>query len=98
MKTLSELDISPAPWKTGDYYENEDIVFSAGGQKVAEDLRTTDARLCAAAPELYEALREMYEDFAPICNAECHGCKYEQGCNKWIAKARAALEKAGGSE
>lgn len=57
-----------------------------------------DARLIAAAPELYEALREIYEDFEPMCNVECHGCKHEPGCNKWARRARVALEKAGGVE
>ena len=89
MKTLSELGISRAPWTVNKY----DDVTTVNGNMVAcvEDWDVCDtaevaanARLIAAAPELYEALREIYEDFP--------------GCNKWAARARAALEKAGGAE
>ena len=98
MKKLSELDISPAPWKHDYEYVSDDMVFDSQGNIVADARSRDDARLCSAAPELYEALLEIYEDFEPVCNCECHGCKHEPGCNKWAAKARAALEKAGGAE
>lgn len=112
MKTLSELGISHAPWKADRGYlfargaMDAIVAFSATiattetkTYKMARLEEAANTHLIAAAPELYEALREIYEDFEPTCcNTECHGCKHEPGCNKLAAKARAALEKAGGKE
>ena len=49
------------------------------------------ARLISAAPELYEALREIFE------TVEGENVHFT-GASAWLAKARAALEKAGGAE
>lgn len=111
MKKLSELDISPVPWTTSriihpDLIEFDTIAADGAGMAIFDccdeqfrsEVGFANARLISAAPDLYEALREIYEDFVPMCNVECHGCKHEIGCNKWAARARAALEKAGGAE
>ena len=113
MKKLSELDISPVPWEMsrGPISGGVDVVFdviAANGAGMTsfdccdEQFRSEEgyanARLIAAAPDLYEALRETYEAFKSLCNCECHGCKDGSWCNRWNAKARAALEKAGGAE
>lgn len=89
MKTLKELGVSPAPWKQGDYRGNDDLVFSAN-RIVAEAAHEDDARLCAAAPDLYEACRR----------ALVHVGKAPSAPEGWevAAKLRAALEKAGGAE
>ena len=106
MKTLKQLGISPAPWQQGSICN--DMVLCNGLTRCVATAATGDinninrarfnARLIAAAPELYEALREIYENSNPMCNMECHECKHKYGCNKWVVKARAALEKAGGAE
>ena len=97
MKSLDELGVSPAPWQWNGHPAVHDIVRDNDGTQIFEFAPSADARLCAAAPELYEALREIYDAFDP-CSLECHGCKHEPGCNKWARRARAALEKAGGAE
>lgn len=112
LKTFNGLGASPAPWSMfgkwrivdGDGVRLAFTTTPTGDERRAKDLDVADAmevanaNLISAAPELYEALREIYEDIEPMCNVECHGCKHEPGCNKWARRARAALEKAGGAE
>ena len=109
MKMLKELGVSPAPWAVNKY----DDVTTANGNMVAcvEDWDVCDtaemaanAHLIAAAPDLYEALREVYERIADIQDE--HSLSHADGepvCDEcynavaWVSKARAALEKAGGA-
>lgn len=102
MKTLEEMGIRTAPWVQGkicnDMILNSDLSCLIATTDGSGTDYVKNARLIAAAPELYEALREMYEDFEPMCSMECSGCKHEPGCNKWARRARAAIEKAGGAE
>lgn len=103
MKTLEELGISPAPWEryVGGYSfwvddnAGEFVCIMASTSMNDRNIGKRNARLIAAAPDLYEALRECLEVLDKLE-------KYYQGVDaatyKTMAKARAALEKAGGSE
>ena len=93
MKTLEELGISPASWSntvgTKKPFETNSVWDAGNGGVLtggyAESVN--DARLIAAAPELYECLREAVELLT-------HGTPTPDGIIKW----RKALEKAGGAE
>lgn len=67
--------------------------FAAGEQSAKE------ARLIAAAPDLYEALRECVGEMCKFCKeteiGKCLPC--ESGC-EIMRRAKTALEKAGGEE
>jgi hypothetical protein len=58
--------------------------------------READARLIAAAPELLEALRDMYEGWKYIRST--HGDLYGVGWDRAQEKAEAALAKATGEQ
>lgn len=105
MKALEQLGVSPTPWEQGYEYVSDDMVFDANGHAVGEGLEVANARLIAAAPDLYEALMEVCEQICAI-QAE-HDLSHAEGENTcdecyntvaWISKARGALEKAGGKE
>lgn len=98
MKTLEELGISPGPW----HLFGEHMVCYKNGMCVCDDEgnfhTSPDARLIAAAPELYECLRDIVCDY-------CRGCvnKHDGKCTKepggcFAQRYRSALEKAGGAE
>lgn len=93
MKKLSELGVSPAPWVQGTL--RHDMVLSGPLREVVTMVSLADERfdnnlsLIAAAPELYEALRTIYEVMA-------NGKEYLP--RDWSERARAALEKAGGAK
>lgn len=70
------------------------IVAECNARFSSEQART-DARLIAAAPDLYEALRECLEVLDEV--EECFQ-EVDEETSKMMGKARAALEKAGGKE
>ena len=101
MKTLEQLGISQTPWRINDHASVLDR-YSAiiSGQYGPYDWH--NARLIAAAPELYEALRMYQEAFEEIrksawfIDANFHEI---MNLNKVMTAAEAALAKAsGGSE
>ena len=106
MKTIEELVTSPAPWET-DIGESCCLVEARGGSTICstgssetQDFETdaADARLITAAPELYEALRNIVDSECEDCNSWCDGgCTVDAGLCIY-QKYRAALEKAGGAE
>ena len=99
MKTLEQLGVSPAPWsnivRTEKPFEMK-LVWDAKNGGIltggyAEALN--DARLIAAAPDLYEALAAMLscaEKEAPFTK--------ESGMSIAMDMAQKAIKKAGGAE
>lgn len=115
MKTLEQLGISPTPWKVGDAipYREEHVVYtenhrhndgSRHNKVIATcnqyfEERIADARLIAAAPELYEALRMYQEAFVEIRKSAwfLDANFFEiMSFNKVMTAADAALAKAAG--
>lgn len=100
LKKLEELGISPAPWKVIPYtlcgdicFANEETMFLS--DRGIEPPKIADARLIAAAPDMYDALWDLLFGKTGYCNV-CRG--HELGnCKECdYGKAMAALEKAGG--
>ena len=97
MKTLEQLDISPAPW----HIEKNTGVLCAKSERykhpIVDDCgnfeNDNDEHLIAAAPELYEALAALLscaEKEAPFTT--------DSRMSIAIDMARKAIEKAGGTE
>ena len=101
MKKLEELGASPAPWEIDDPWTGDIICHLKNGIEYqvatpyihSDEETDANARLIAAAPEMYECLREAVEYH---CQDRCpaHGC----GCNKdcLFYKWRDAIAKASG--
>ena len=109
MKTLEQLGISPAPWRhtPADEWTHAGI-DDANGCGVGETYQvagkdetaeTANACICAAAPDLYEALQMYQEAFSEIrksawfLDANFHEI---MSLNKVMTAADAALAKAAG--
>lgn len=110
MKTIDELGISLTPWKSVRWGGSDErmfcSVYDSSGGAVCDCLRNknhmesveSDARLIAAAPELYEYLREAVNEYCYACPMlDDDKCTKEAGAC-FVQKWRTALEKAGGEE
>ena len=102
MRKLSELGISPAPWRVSDaqHYWIEDanrkmvcdgLTFRGNGENADAEERA-NARLIASAPELYDMLQSLVE----YIDRECIPCG-ETAC-ELLAAAHNVLSKAAGEE
>lgn len=101
MKTLEELGISPVPWtKLGDCFIYREVLAADDSRVIDNDWNATspedprdepNARLIAAAPELYEALAAMLS-----CAEKEAPFTMESGMSIAMDMARKAIEKAGG--
>ena len=97
MKTLDQLGISSAPW----YIEESTGVLCAKSEyykyPIVDDCgnfeNNNDERLIAAAPELYESLRECLE---VLDRLNKYYRVVDAATYKTMEKARAAIEKSGG--
>lgn len=99
MKTIKQLVISPTPWtntintkkpfEANSVLDARNVCILSGGY--AESLN--DARLIAAAPDLYEALASIIS-----CAEKESPFSTESGMQIAIDMARKAISKAGGSE
>ncbi len=106
MKRIEELGVSPAPWTAlsgDDGYRP--CICDADGRYVlsytGRKNRNADAALVAAAPELYEALRNLIEACGAVGykdggTAACYESEHKLYRALWDAEA--ALYKAGGGE
>ena len=105
MKMLEDLGTSPAPWTATVDAAFVEVVHDENGSCVATcghtaegDVDYANARLIAAAPELYEALREACKMYCAICAYwKEREEKYCPSCHVW-RRWHKALEKAGGAE
>ncbi len=105
MKTIEELGISPAPWKTDvgvysfwvDDNAGELVCMKNSTGMNDRNIGRRNARLIAAAPDLYKALRGLLEIVCGDCNS---AYKVDGKCVKCprVVAAEAALAKAGGAE
>ena len=102
MKTLEQLGISPAPWiekvwATSDDYGHD--VADRNHRSICDmrllqgETRIPNARLIAAAPDMYEALAAMLS-----CAEKEAPFTMERGMSIAMDMARNAIKKAGGEE
>jgi len=107
MKSIEELGISPTPWEAVRWRGSDERTYcsvkDSSGGAVCDCLRSSnriesDARIMAAAPELYESLEEAQRE---TC-WKCHGSEVPRGdevCDQCIVAGWIdALKKAGGAE
>ena len=92
MKTLEQLGISPAPWKINEYATVLDRYSTIiSGQYGPYNWH--NARIIAAAPELYDTLQSLVE----YIDRECIPCG-ETACELMAAAHNVLAKAAGESE
>jgi hypothetical protein len=102
---MSDLGISPAPWHYDDnregyeglcavYDAEGNVVMGFGDMEDCEWASIADGRICAAAPDLYEALEMLCNGLE--WNIENHPTVMNESDREALGQARAALAKAKG--
>ena len=112
---MSDTKFTPGPWRVSDV-DHEGIADDSyhfiaagkechgngpdGGFEIAGCMSTSDARLIAAAPELFEALREFIRIQDAYANAiYCEDAEEADKAMESLRKsARAAIAKATGEQ
>ena len=99
--TKTETKHTPGPWCTGTiaYGSRCDVYQLHTFTQITHCQEPADALLCAAAPELLEALRYLLN----TDNVATIHAKWGEGCNReevdaMLKQARAAIAKATGKE
>lgn len=101
MKKIEQLGISPAPWKAYvgvysfwvDDNAGEFVCMKSSTSMNDRNIGKRNARLIAAAPDLYKALRGLLN-----CSEREAPFTRESGMSIAMDMARKAIAKAGGEE
>lgn len=92
---MKDFKGTPGPWvvEVGEYVMDEDgNCIAAFGGWHANDKDEANANLCAAAPELLEALQDMLSGWKYI--RQTHGDLYGVGWDRAEQKANLAIARA----
>ena len=94
---MSESKWTPGPWRIdpcwdvlGNTDDGNGLVCAVTHDAVPVDEARANARLIAAAPSMYEALRRL------VIEAELDGMDKRPGWDAWVSQGRAALRLAEG--
>lgn len=106
---MSEPKHTPGPWsvetvstQVGYCHKILPVracIYVDGFSNAPKTERLADARLMAAAPEMYAALKKLEASFAEVgCNPHSGICATEEdkGCTCWVGDVRAAVSRAEG--
>lgn len=99
---MARTEHTPGPWKTiksphGPKYRC--VQFGADEMYTSLEMLPADARLCAAAPELLQALKDLSDWLAYGLNKADGAEPTDEdhaACERVAAQARAAVDKAEG--
>ena len=104
MKKLEELGISPWPWKMCKHIDKARcVVRNFIGKIIVGYTNNSNARIIAAAPDMYKALYKIVVMLEHCNKIKCCGnCEYYDKCDeierRLTHNAMSALAKAAGEE
>lgn len=103
MKTIDQLNVSPIPWKAERLQTLPSWKIISNGSPIAhttyDQRMAQNARLIAAAPDLYNELwKRVFGKIGVLNCSNCSGPSYDN-CSKCdLGLARKVLEKVAGLE